>query len=231
MTQNEPRPQALASNKLLAPNKTLAPKVKICGITCLEDALLAADLGADWIGLNFYPPSPRYVSPAVARHIADAVRGRLSLVGVFVNEPEAAEIAQEVGLDLLQFHGDESPDELAPHGDRAIKVFRVRESFDPALMDPYPEVWGFLVDTKHPSLYGGSGESWRFSSLRGSRRPKPIFIAGGLGPDNVAAAVATAQPFAIDVCSGVEKTPGVKDPERLRRLFEEISHGQDPTSP
>ncbi len=207
------------------------PRVKICGVRTPDAALLAADLGADFLGLNFYPPSPRYVEPAAAAEIAAAARehdGEVRIVGVFVNRPagEIEEIAGQVGLDLAQFHGDEQPADLEPVAGRAIRAFRVRERIEPSVVRGFEHVWGYLFDYRHPSLYGGSGESWDFSSLDTLDRDgikKPIFIAGGLGPDNVRAALAVSSPWGIDVCSGVESAPGRKDPELLRRLFEEIA--------
>ena len=218
------------------------PKVKICGVTSPEEAMLAADLGADLVGLNFYPPSPRYLELPRAVEIAEAVRGRaggaqtkhVKLVGVFVNTPaaELEETARVVGLDLLQLHGDETPAEVAPFADRAIKAFRVRDRLDGAALAGYGQVWGVLIDSRHPQLYGGTGESWRFETLRGLRRqlPRRTFIAGGLGPGNVRAAIAAAEPYGIDLCSGIEAQPGKKDPELLRRLFEEISDGETSTA-
>ncbi len=206
------------------------PVVKICGVTSPAEAMLAAELGADLVGLNFYPPSPRYLEVHEAVEIADAVRGRVKLVGVFVNVPAAQleGVAATVGLDLLQFHGDETVAEVTPFAPRALKAFRVRDRLDAAALEGYGEVWGVLVDSRHPSLYGGSGESWNFQSLRQleGRLPRRTFIAGGLNPDNVRAAIAAARPYGIDLCSGVEAEPGRKDPELLRRLFEEISHSE-----
>ncbi len=211
-----------------------SPKVKICGVTSPEEAVLAADLGADLVGLNFYPPSPRYLEPRRAAEIADAVRGRVRLVGVFVKAPapELEEIVEVVGLDLLQFHGDETPAEVAPFAPRALKAFRVRDRLDSAAMRGYENVWGVLIDWRHPRVYGGSGESWRFESLRGLRTklPRRTFIAGGLDPDNVRAAIAAARPYGIDLCSGVEAEPGKKDPELLERLFKEIADGETSTA-
>ena len=221
----------------------MRPRVKICGVTSPEEALLAADLGADLVGLNFYPPSPRYLETRRAVEIADAVRGRraggaptkrVELVGVFVNTPapELEAIAETVGLDLLQFHGDETPAEVAPFAARALKAFRLGDRLDAAALDGFQDLWGVLVDAHHPRLYGGSGESWRFESLRelASRLPRRTFIAGGLRPGNVRAAIAAARPYGIDLCSGVEAEPGKKDPELLERLFEEISHGETSTA-
>lgn len=210
------------------------PRVKICGVTRREEAVLAADLGADFVGLNFYPPSPRYLSTRRAAEIADAVRGRVKTVGVFVNRPrrEVEAIADAVGLDLLQFHGDETPADVAPFAPRALKAFRVRFAVDAAALAGFEGVWGVLIDARHPRAYGGTGESWCFETLRdlesGSRRR--AFIAGGLRPDNVRAAIAAARPYGIDLCSGLESRPGKKDPELLARLFEEIEHGENPAA-
>ena len=202
------------------------PRVKVCGVTSPEDAVLAVERGADFLGLNFYPPSPRHLAPERAAEIAAAAREtrpEIRLVGVFVNlEPaEIERIAATVGLDLLQFHGDETPAQIAPTADRAIKVMRVRERLDPASFEEFPGVWGFLVDYRHPELYGGSGESWDFSSLAGLLAT-PDFIAGGLGPQNVRAALAASGAWGVDVCSGIESSPGKKDPHLLDRLFSEI---------
>jgi phosphoribosylanthranilate isomerase len=206
-------------------------KVKICGVTRPAEALLAAELGADFLGLNFFPPSPRYLEPPAAAEIAAAVRERAAhvrLVGVFVNRPldEVEDIADGVGLDLLQFHGDETAAVLRPVAARAIKAVRVAGRLDASAVADFDDVWGFLFDVRHPRLYGGSGESWDFSTLNAltpRARRKPTFIAGGLGPANVRAAVDACAPWGVDVCSGVEASPGRKDPELLRRLFAEIA--------
>lgn len=207
------------------------PRVKICGLTSPRDAELAVTLGADFLGLNFYPLSPRYVDPRRAGEIAKAVAGRSRLVGVFVDSPqeEIAERIATVGLDLVQFHGDEPPRDVLPFAERAIKVLRVEEDFDNARFDDYPGIWGFLLDTHHPELRGGTGSSWNFASLGGSNATRlvpRVFIAGGLAPENVRVAIAAAQPYGIDLCSGIEEQPGKKDPHRMRRLFEEIENVQ-----
>jgi phosphoribosylanthranilate isomerase len=210
-------------------------KVKICGVTDPDNARLAAEWGADFLGLNFYPQSPRYVDTSRAREIADAVagwRGRLSLVGVFVNRPaaEIAEIAEEAGLDLVQLSGDEGPAEVAPFAGRAIKVFRTGGDPGSQVLDAYGDVWGVMFDAPHGSLYGGTGASWSYESVAtvaNTAIRRRVFLAGGLGPGNVARAVAACRPFAIDVCSRVESAPGIKDPELLLRLFEEVRHGED----
>lgn len=209
------------------------PRVKVCGVTTVEDALLSVALGADYLGLNFYPPSPRYVTLEQAAEIAEAVRRQapdLPLVGVFVNpgQDTLGEVQDAVGLDLLQFHGDESAEEIAPYAERALKVFRVQDRLDPESLRGWEHVWGWLVDSRHPQLYGGSGESWDFASLRhgsDATMDRRLFIAGGLEPDNVRSAMEAARPWGIDLCSGVESLPGRKDPQLLRQLFEEIRHG------
>lgn len=213
-------------------------KVKICGVTRPDNALLAAELGADYLGLNFYPGSPRYVDVARAREIAAAVRGardarrQAELVGVFVNRPaaEVEEIAAAVGLDLVQWSGDEGEADIAPFAARSIKVFRTGGDPGEAALAPYGGVWGVLFDAPHGTLYGGTGASWPYESVAAVAARHRVFLAGGLGPDNAARAIAAGRPFAIDVCSRVESSPGMKDPELLRRLFEEVRNGEEQTT-
>ncbi len=229
--------------------------VKICGVTDPADAVLAAELGADFLGLNFWPGSPRCLGLPQAREIAAAVRGRSSrpglrtparrvaLVGVFVNPaPAAVEAAAAVGLDLLQFSGDEPAAAVRPFAARAIKALR---SHDRAAAGAYADCWGVLFDAPPVTRveaelaavaasaeYGGTGREWDYAAAAGAiaavrrRGPARVFLAGGLRPGNVRRVVAALRPFAIDVCSGVESAPGRKDPELLRRLFEEVSDGQ-----
>lgn len=207
------------------------PAVKVCGVTRAEDALLAVELGARFIGLNFYPASPRALEPGRAREVAEAVRGRVAVVGVFVNRPAAQvrRIEAEVGLDLLQFHGDEGPADLAPWGGRAIKAFRCGEEAASERPDLYPEAWGFLFDLRHPRLYGGAGVEWRYGALAELRLSRPFFVAGGIRPGIARRALAESGAFGLDVCSGVERAPGIKDPRLLAELFQEVSgHGQAP---
>lgn len=230
------------------------PRTKICGVTTADDAVAALDLGADLLGLNFYPPSPRFLTPERAGELIDAVRRQrpdadLLWAGVFVGEPaeRLVEIAATARLDLVQLHGDEEPDHFdgLPDGRRelaakTIKVFRVRGTVDAEdmhrRMEPWRAlgVWGFLVDTRHPDLYGGTGESWDMSSIADlaadlaadlSTGGPRLLLAGGLGPDTVRAALGACRPWGVDLCSGVESEPGRKDPHLMRRLFEEIRHG------
>lgn len=207
-------------------------KVKVCGVTDPANALAAVELGADYLGLNFYRGSPRFVEVERALEIAGAVAGRVPLVGVFVDAPaaEVEEIAGRVGLDLLQFSGDESAEAVAPFAPRAIKAFRTGGLPRREEVTAYGEVWGILVDAAHGSLYGGTGSAWQYSSVAGEL-PGRLFVAGGIGPDNARQAAASVRPYALDVCSRVESSPGIKDVELLRRLFQEVRHGETQTPP
>jgi len=199
------------------------PIVKICGITRVQDAIVATMLGADLIGLNLFPKSPRSISLAKAREIADAVRGNVQIVGVFVNTPttQVKAALDLLGLDLAQLHGDEWPEEVQALGRRAIKVFRslpVTES----QLSRYPSVWGYLVDTPNPKLFGGTGVVWDWSSLRAVSSQRPILVAGGINPENARRALAESGASGLDVNSGVESAPGIKNAAKLQRLFEEL---------
>jgi phosphoribosylanthranilate isomerase len=215
-----------------------AVKVKVCGVTGPADALAAVELGADYLGLNFYRASPRYVEPGRALAIAEAVRSssrNVPLVGVFVNasRAEVESIDGSLGLDLMQFHGDEEPGFVAPFAKRAIKAFRTGGLPGPDELAAWGAVWGILVDAPHDTLYGGTGATWdyaRVGSIAGGSGRR-LFLAGGLGPDNARQAVDNVRPYAIDVCSRVESRPGSKDLELLRRLFQEVRHGETQTPP
>jgi phosphoribosylanthranilate isomerase len=208
--------------------------VKICGVADAASAALAAELGAGFLGLNFWPGSPRCVDAARARQIAAAARAvspRIVVVGVFVH-PTAAQLAAAqaaADLDLLQFSGDEPAAEVAPHAGRAIKALRSPTAVPPG----FASCWGVLFDAPAigggAPVYGGSGRAWdygRLAAVLAGEAGRRVFLAGGLGPHNVRQAVATLRPYAVDVCSRVESAPGKKDPQLLRQLFEEISNGQ-----
>ncbi|HVR30392.1 MAG TPA: phosphoribosylanthranilate isomerase [Thermoanaerobaculia bacterium] len=214
------------------------PRVKICGLLRLEDAEAALRLGAEFLGLNFYAASPRSIEVADAVRLRRRIGDRARVVGVFVNHPppQVELIARRVGLDLLQFHGDEGPGEVEPFGARAIKVFRVAGPLPHQELAAYPAAWGFLFDSagragpggaREAGGYGGTGAPWaweRAGSLPGDR---PVFVAGGIRPDNVQDLLARLSPWGIDVGSGVEAAPGRKDPALMERLFEEIAYAQD----
>ncbi len=202
-------------------------RVKVCGIKRLEDALLAARLGASAVGFIFYPKSPRYVSPEKARQISTALPPFLLRVGVFVDEdPDKIRRVQDrVGLDLIQLHGREDPTVCETFFPRVIKAFRVREPEDLAQIKPYEgRVGGILLDTLVKGLPGGTGKTfdWKLA-CEAKRFGLPLILAGGLNPRNVLEAVAQVQPYGIDVNSGVEIAPGIKHPALLKELFQKLS--------
>jgi phosphoribosylanthranilate isomerase len=213
--------------------------VKVCGFLDPDNASMAVEMGADFLGLNFYVRSPRFVGPGRAREIADAVRGRTTLVGVFVNPTpdEVREAVDRIGLDLVQLSGDEPPAPFAPLIDRTVKVFRSGGDPGAEALAPWDGAWGLLFDAPHGTLYGGTGAAWSYETLVDSERAaghltgRRVFLAGGIGPGNARQAVETVRPFAVDVCSRVESSPGIKDPELLRRLFEEVRNAQVQTAP
>lgn len=200
--------------------------VKICGITNWEDAKLAVDAGADALGFNFYAPSPRYIAPVEARRIARRLPRSIEAAGVFVGEAPAGvqAIAESVGLDWVQLHGEETPASVAQlaRAKPVVKAFRVRPGFRSAALRRYPEAAAFLLDGFRPRRRGGTGRSFDWRIARRARRYGRIILAGGLTAENVIDAIVRVRPFAIDVCSGVEASPGKKDPARLRELMRQV---------
>ncbi len=197
-------------------------RIKICGITNVADALLAAELGANALGFIFYPKSPRAITPAAARQIIAQLPPLVLSVGVFVNEDAAIvlEVAEMVRLDWLQLHGEETPDYCRYLNRNVIKAIRVQDRESLAQMSPYQRiVRAFLLDTYAPGQKGGTGRTFDWSLAKAAQQYGPVILAGGLQPDNVAAAIAAAAPQAVDVASGVEAAPGKKDPEKLRAFF------------
>jgi phosphoribosylanthranilate isomerase len=196
----------------------MSVKVKICGITSAEDARAAIEFGADLIGLNFYAPSPRSISLERAMEIRASMSGSPRVVGVFVNAPRefVTQCLDALRLDMIQFHGDEPADFLEGWPVPIIRVLRLKdgERFDPSA---YASSTYTLLDTFHPGLYGGTGAKRVLNDLRGLDLTR-TFISGGLNPDNVREAV-ELRPYAVDVASGVESTPGIKDHDKLRRFI------------
>ncbi len=193
--------------------------IKVCGVTTLEDARFLATSGVDWIGLNFWRESSRYVDRLRARTIsveAKRVNPNIKIVGVFVNhsakEIEAASLAAK--CDYVQLHGDESPVFAKRFGDNCIKAMSVQHEMDVGRFLEYECKW-MLVDAAQEG-YGGSGAlaNWELAARVASRRDQ-VWLAGGLAPDNVAAAIAKVKPYGVDVASGVESAPGVKDREKV----------------
>jgi phosphoribosylanthranilate isomerase len=192
--------------------------VKICGITSVADAEAAAAAGADAIGLNCYPRSLRYVTPARAAEIVRALPPRRPLrVGVFVNAPpaEIAALDAALGLDVIQLHGDEDPEYVARVGPKAMKAIRVTGPESLAALRSY-RCQAFLLDGPAGGAYGGAGRGFDWSLARAAKGVWRLVIAGGLTPHNVAEAVTAARPYGVDVASGVESEPGVKDPALMQ---------------
>jgi phosphoribosylanthranilate isomerase len=199
-------------------------RVKICGITTLEDAELAASLGAWALGFILWPGSKRAVEEAVAAGIARRVRRQAELVGVFVNPTldEVARAADAIGLTHLQLHGDEGPAFAAEAarrtGAKVIKAANVAGAADLQALERFRTDF-HLLDTKVEGARGGTGRTWDWSLAAQRRSKVPMILAGGLTPDNVAEAIAAVKPYAVDVVTGVEASPGVKDPAKLEAFL------------
>ncbi|HKG12295.1 MAG TPA: phosphoribosylanthranilate isomerase [Pyrinomonadaceae bacterium] len=194
--------------------------VKVCGITNLEDALAAIEAGADMLGFNFYTRSPRRVEPGAARAVVERMPQGVACVGVFVNEPSPAEvlgIARESGMSAVQLHGDETPEFCrALEGLTTIKALRVGKDYRVETAAAYATD-AVLLDAYAPDAFGGTGHTFDWTLARATREAVPrLFLAGGLKPSNVAAAVAAVAPYALDVCSGVETSPGRKSFQMMR---------------
>lgn len=208
-------------------------RVKICGITRVEDACAAIDSGADALGLVFCSKSPRYVELSVAANIARTIGPFVTIVGLFVNAGEAQvrEAVKTVGLDMLQFHGDEDEVYCAQFEKPYIKAIRMSPELDvKEVMTKYPSARGFLFDAWNKDKYGGTGETFewdRLSILKESVDTDiPFILAGGLTPENVDQAVAAVKPYAIDVSGGVELSPGIKSPELIQQFIDRSNSGE-----
>jgi phosphoribosylanthranilate isomerase len=196
-------------------------KVKICGVGALEEAEAAIESGVDALGFNFWPKSPRYISPKAASRIIGKLSPVVSTVGVFVNEEAAniTNIASELGLTAVQLHGDESPEFCERLGSiKKIKAIRVGQDFDLSVIERFP-VNMILLDSNIKGSYGGTGQRFDWRIAIEAKRFARIMLAGGLNSDNVWDAVTHVRPAAIDVCSGVEAEPGRKDLDKLRRFM------------
>ncbi len=200
-------------------------KIKICGFTNAENAQQAALAGIDAIGLNFYAKSPRHIDIDSAREIVTALPPFVNKVGLFVNANPSLidEVLCEVALDTLQFHGDESPSDCAQYEMPFIKAIRVSPELDLIkTANEYSQASALLLDTYQPDVYGGSGKSFDWS-LANIELDLPIILAGGLTPDNVSVAINTAQPYAVDVSSGVESAKGLKDIDKIRAFISNVN--------
>ncbi|MBF0466630.1 MAG: phosphoribosylanthranilate isomerase [Nitrospirae bacterium] len=203
----------------------MALKVKICGITNIEDALLACKFGADALGFVFYKKSPRYVTIAQAKKIIETLPPFVITVGVFVDEGLETIIStcKETGLDTVQLHGDESPhmcSDLKHRVRRIVKAFRVRDFTDLNTLKAYSAADAFLLDTYTEEVYGGSGTVFNWDIAQEAGEFGNVILAGGLTPENIEEAVRRVNPYAVDVSSGVEEKKGKKDLEKLRLFIE-----------
>jgi len=222
-------------------------RVKICGITRLEDAQLAVELGAAALGFNFYPPSRRYVAPAAAREIIRRLPPFVTVVGVFADETDGAhinELAEEAGVSVVQLHGPKFPADDAIGRYPVIRAFsigdendedlpevvksglrKVKKSLLPFGLPGGSESWApaFLLDTADPVLRGGTGRTFDWKWARRIAQTCRVILAGGLTPENVGEAVRQVRPYAVDVATGVECAPGAKDPAKLRAFFAAVA--------
>lgn len=201
-------------------------RVKICGITNWRDAKAAIDAGADALGFNFYAKSPRKISIAHAREIIRHMPKNVSAVGVFVNarETEVLRTARAAWLNVVQLHGDESPRAVSRLSQDfpVIKAFRVGHNFRAKDLRRYGDAAAFLLDGFDKKARGGTGRTFDWRMANDAKQFGPVILAGGLKKENVAAAIRDVQPFAVDVCSGVEAAPGKKDLKKMRGLMTEV---------
>ena len=201
-------------------------KVKICGITNRRDASAAVDLGVDTLGFIF-AKSPRQIDPGKARTIINSLPPFLKTMGVFVNEApsKVRDIVEFCGLDLIQFHGDESPDLCSEFMPRAVKAFQLKDASSLEQMESYyGKVRALLFDTYTKDKRGGTGKTFDWGlAIKGKKLGMPVILSGGLSPSNIVEAISTVNPYAVDVNSGIEISPGKKDHALMRRLMERIN--------
>jgi phosphoribosylanthranilate isomerase len=203
----------------------LITKVKICGITNYEDAMAALDMGADILGFNFYPKSPRFMPPEKAVKIINKLPAFVDIAGIFVNASidQIHETKNFCLLDWVQLHGDENPQfckELLSHNVKVMKALRIKDHSDIKKADDY-FTDAILLDAFHPEKYGGTGLTFDWNII--GHISKRVFLAGGINPDNAADAIKLGV-YGIDVCSGIESEPGIKDHQKMKQLFDNIRH-------
>ena len=206
---------------------TDAPRIKLCGITSRDDALLAVDAGAWAVGCILWPASPRVCDPAAAARLAAAVRRRAHVCGVFVNATldHVAGMVDGIGLTMVQLHGDEGPafcSEVARRtGAKVVKAAAVRGLADIRALETFHTDY-HLLDAHRSGMRGGTGETFDWELVRTRRSKIPLVLSGGLSPENVAEAIAAVHPFAVDTASGTEASPGVKDPAKVAAFVEAV---------
>ena len=206
--------------------------VKICGITSLKDAEMAVNYSVSAIGMIFCPDSPRYVDPAEMEQWIDRIPDSVKKVGVFVNEQidTINNITRQLKLEFIQLHGDESPEFCNGIIRPVIKVFRVGDDFDAIVLNEY-DVHGFLFDTYKKGNPGGTGTRFNWDLIANLKTETPIILSGGLTPENVLNGIEAVNPAAVDVNSGVESVPGVKDEEKIKELFSVLEHSNSCNNP
>ena len=195
-------------------------RIKICGITRMEDAEAAVSAGVNALGFIFVPQSPRYILPEAAGKIVSALPPFISTVGVFAGESREriGKTVSACGLSAIQLHGNETPEECSGFSRPVIKAFRMDDSFNEELVSGY-NVSGFLLDTAVKGMFGGTGKTFDWKRAVPVKAFGPVILSGGLNPDNIAEAVSTVEPYGVDVSSGVEISPGVKDHEKIFKLM------------
>lgn len=206
-------------------------RIKICGITKIEDALAAVAAGADALGFVFFEKSPRYISPEQAAGIIRQLPPFVQTVGLFVNEQlaDVNRTADQCGLDLVQLHGEETPEFCRGVNRRVVKAFRVKDSTSLDQIDSY-DVAASLLDAWSPLAHGGTGDTFNWEIAAAAAASRCIVLAGGLTPENVSEAVKIVRPYAVDVSSGVESGPGRKDPEKMQRFIRNARSAVDPAA-
>jgi phosphoribosylanthranilate isomerase len=200
-------------------------RAKICGLTREQDALAAAESGADAIGLVFHQPSPRYISVETAVSISKSLPPFVTRVGLFVDADVSTieSVLASGSVDLLQFHGSETPEDCQRYGMPYIKAVAMREEVNlPDIAERYADAAGMLVDAYVPGLEGGSGQTFDWTRIP-ANLGKPVILAGGLTPDNVSEAIRQVRPYAVDVSTGVESSKGIKDAARIAAFMQEVN--------
>ena len=202
----------------------MSTRIKICGITNVEDGVAAVEAGADMIGLMFYERSPRHISFATAAEVSRALSPFIVKVGVFVNPDEdtVMRAINDCGVTLLQFHGEETPGFCTQFGAMSMKAFRIKDAASLEALPNYPtDAW--LLDAYSPDAHGGTGAKFNWElAIEAKHLGRPIFLAGGLTPENVGDAVQAVQPFGVDVSSGVESAPGKKNHAKVRAFIQAV---------
>ena len=202
-------------------------KVKVCGMTSLKDALVAVEVGADAVGFIFYKKSPRSVTMKTVREIVLELPPFVDTVGVFVDETaeQINKIADYCNLDIIQLHGDESPTFCKKIRRKVIKAFRIKDMQSVKKISNF-QVSGFLLDTFSEKLHGGTGKVFDWNLALPAKKFGPVIMAGGLTPNNVQQAVRQIRPYGVDVCSGVESEPGIKDHKKIKAFLKNVKAGR-----